>query len=297
MINRAAAAAVALFGMLSGALAQDGPRAFHLVPEDTKIISLTTTLIGTENPNGEFGVVVLTPSYRQTFDLFGNVGAILIGMPVGSMSASLGGGMLELETDPAQGDMFIGGLIGLVGSPSLSGMEYAQHKPGFRAGVAAKLFLPTGDYDPNRMINLGSNRWALHAALPISYVLGDTMLDPDLTTFELVPVVEIYGDNGEPFGGADVTGQAPVWGLQGHITRSFGPTVWASIDGYYAAGGETSTNGVGNDDAFEKITLGATLGLVLSQSTSLRLSYEKQVYSSQPDTSYDGFKASASYRF
>ena len=296
MITRLVAAAAVLLFTLTGAFAQDGPRAFHLVPEDTRIFSLTTTLLSTETPLGEFNVGVLTPAYRQTFDFFGNVGAILIGMPVGSMSASLGGGM-ELETDIAHGDLFIGGLVGLVGSPSLSPMEYAQHKPGFRAGVAAKLFLPTGEYESSEMLNLGTNRWSLHAALPISYVLGDTMLDPDLTTFELVPVVEIYGDNEEPFGGPSVTGQAPIWGLQGHVTRNFGPSVWASVDAYYAAVGETSINGVDQDNAYDKVTLGATLGLVLSQSLSLRLSYEEQVYSSATDTSARGFKASGSYRF
>ncbi len=296
MIAKLAAAAAALVLTATGAFAQDGPRAFHLVPEDTKILSLTTTLIEAETSVGEFGVVVVTPSYRQTFDLFGNVGAILIGMPVGTVSASLGGGMVELDTDVAQGDFFIGGLIGLVGSPSLAGLDYAQYHPGFRMGVAAKLFLPTGDYDPDRMINLGGNRWMLHAALPLSYVLGDTMLDPDLTTFELVPVVEIYGDNDAPYGGASVMSQDPVWGLQAHITRNFGPSIWASLDGYYATGGETSYDGVAMGDAEDTLTLGATLGLVLSPEFSLRMSYEELVYSSQ-DSTGRGAKISGSYRF
>ena len=78
--------------------------------------------------------------------------------------------------------------------------EYFQYKPGLQASVESKLFLPTGDYDPDRIVSLGQNRWTLEAGLPITYVLGDTMLDPSLTTFEVRPVVLVFGDNDDVFG-------------------------------------------------------------------------------------------------
>lgn len=296
MLLRITATLLAFAAMATAALAQDGPRAYHLVPEDTHIISFTTTFVHAENVNGVFDGGVLTPSYRQTFDLFGNVGAILIGIPVGGVSASLGGGVVEIDTDIAQGDLFLGGLVGLVGSPSLSPMEYAQYHPGLRVAVGGKLYLPTGDYDPDRMINLGGNRWSLHAVLPISYVLGDTMLDPDLTTFEIVPSVHIFGDNDDPYG-ADVMSQDPVFGLQGHITHNFNPMIWASLDGMYEFGGETTVNGVAQDDAEEQFTLGATLGVTLSSSFAMRFSYEEVIYSSEPDTTSRGFQATGSFLF
>ena len=284
--------------MITGALAQDGPRAFHLVPEDTKFISLTTTFLHSESDAGVFDVGVLTPAYRHTFDVFGNMGGILIGIPIGSLSASLNTqiGIIDMETDPAQGDLFVGGYLGLIGSPSLSPIEFAQYKPGFRAGVAAKLYLPTGDYDPDRLLNLGGNRWSLHAAVPISYVLADTMLDPNLTTFEIVPSVQIFGDNDDP-SLTGVTSQEPLWRVDGHVTRNFGPTVWASLDGSFVFGGETSSGGVPNSDAQETLAVGATLGLVLNPSVSLRLSYEETIHSNVPNSSARGFKGTVAYRY
>lgn len=296
MLLRITVTVLAFAATLTAAFAQDGPRAYHLVPEDTRILSLTTTILHTENANGVFDVAVTTPSYRQTFDLFGNVGAILIGIPVGGVDAELGGGVVNIDTGVAQGDLFVGGLVGLVGSPSLGPLEYSQYHPGFRMSLGAKLYLPTGDYDPDRMVSLGQNRWSLHTVLPISYVLGDTMLDPNLTTFELVPSIHIFGDNDDPYG-ADVSSQDPIFGLQAHITRNFGPMVWASLDGNYETGGETSVNGIARDDAQSVLALGATLGITFNPALSLRLSYEEVVYASDADTSGRGLQITGSYRF
>lgn len=293
------AALVAFLLMATGAFSQDGARAYHLKPEGTDIVSLTMNLLHTEVDGSIVDVGVLTPSYSGAIDVGGNAGTILIGLPVGALSASIdtGFGIIEQDTDPAQGDLFVGAQLGLVGSPSLAPMDYAQYQPGFRLGVATKLFLPTGDYDPTRIVNFGTNRWTLWASLPMSYVLADSMIDPELTTFELVPTVQLFGDNDDPFGGADVTSQAPIFLLDGHITHNFNSTVWASLDGTYLVGGETSADGVGRNDGKEAVSLGATLGLVLSPAFSLRMRYEEVVYSKQPDAVGRGLEIAAAYTF
>jgi len=299
MLLKAVVATAAAFMLTNAALSQDGARAHFLVPTDTKILSLTATFLEANVGGSDFKAGVLTPSYRGSIDLGGNAGTILIGIPFGSLSASLDTrmGIIDLSTDLAQGDLFVGAEVGLVGSPTLAPIDYAQYKPGFRASVAAKLFLPTGDYDSSRLLNLGGNRWSLQASLPISYVLGETMIDPALTTFDIMPVVQIFGDNEDSFGSADVTSQDPVWGVEGHITRTLTPTVWAAVDGYYERGGETSSDGVRNGDAKETLSLGATLGLTLSASLAVRLSYDEVVYTSEPDSAGRHMAVTAAYRF
>lgn len=307
MLARIALAVVASASMVTGALSWDGSRAYHLRPEGSSDISLTGTFLhaerirnlGAGDENTELAVGVLTPNYRHTFDVLGNVGAVLIGLPVGNMSFESSLGTVDIDTGFAQGDLVLGGALGLIGAPSLSLMEYVQHKPGFQVMAAAKLFLPTGDYDPNRMVNLGQNRWSLEASLPISYVLGDTMIDPELMTLEIRPVVQIFGDNEDPFSGipADVTSQDPIFGIEGHITRNFGNSVWAALDGYYQIGGDTSWDGVPQGDGEETLALGATLGLVFSPSLAMRLSYREQVYSNIPDSSSQTLEVTAAYLF
>ncbi len=301
-MSRIVLAAVASCLMITGALSQDGARTYYLLPQDTDILSLTGTLLHAEAAGSQFGVIVVTTSYRHWIDVAGNAGSILVGLPIGSLSASLGG-IVDLDTDLAQGDLILAGELGLLGSPSLAPMDYAQYKPGLRAGIAAKLFLPTGDYDSSRLLNMGGNRWSLEASLPISYVLADTMLDPELTTFEIVPSVQIFGDNNDPSpltdpsGLATVSSQEPLWTLEGHITRTFGPTVWVALDGYYVLGGQVSADGVPVGTAKESLSLGATLGLVLSPSVALRLSYLEQVYSNVPNSVARGVQLASAFAF
>jgi hypothetical protein len=296
---KTALAAVASLLMVGGALAQDGARAYFLLPQDTDIASLTATFLDAERNGSEFGVGVVTPSYRRAVDLGGNAGTILIGIPVGGLSASLdtGAEIVDLESETALGDLFVGAEWGFLGSPSLSPMEFAQYKPGLRASLAGKLFLPTGDYDSSQLLNLGGNRWSLQASLPISYVLADTMIDPELMTFEFVPNVQIFGDNDEPYDGASVMSQDPLWTIEGHVTRNFGPTLWAALDGYYKVGGRTYSDGVPDGESEETVSLGATLGLVLNPSLAFRLSYVEQVYSSVPDTAARGLEFSTAFSF
>jgi hypothetical protein len=285
--------------LITGAHAQDGARAFHLLPENTNVFSVTLDVVHAEIGGSVIDATAVTPSYRRSIDVLGNAGTILIGFPVGGLSASLGTpvGNINVNTPAALGDLFIGGSLGLFGSPSLSPLEYVQYKPGLRGTVSARLFLPTGAYDPNSPLNIGGNRWSLQASLPISYVLGDTMIAADLTTFEIMPTVQIFGDNTNPFGPATVTGQAPLFGLEGHITRNFGQAVWASLDGAFRWGGETSANGVSLGDAQQSFAVGATLGLTFTPTIAVRLSYEEILYSSAPNADGRSFRATSAFLF
>lgn len=299
MLKTTLAAIASLFLMLGGAQAQDGARAFALTPQGTDIISLTMNALHTEVGGSVVDVGVLTPSFRTAIEVGGNAGAILIGMPVGSLSGSidLGGTIIDQEADPAQGDLFVAAQLGLIGSPSLSPMDFAQYKPGFRLGVAGRLFLPTGDYDPDRFVNLGQNRWSLQASLPMSYVLADSMIDPQMTTLELVPTVTFFGDNNDPVGGvADVSSAAPLFSLEGHVTHNFSSQVWGGLDAAYVAGGETAYDGVSNNDAKQAVSLGATLGLILSPAFSLRIRYDEVVWSRNDDGGR-GLEIAAAYTF
>ncbi len=296
---KAILAAVFAVWMVTAAQAQDGARAYHLLPENTNIISLTMQSVHREIGGSEFDAAVLTPSYRRSIDVLGNAGTFLIGLPVGDLSAELATpiGTINLDNDIAFGDFFVGGSLGLFGSPSLSPMDYAQHKPGWRGSVAAKLFLPTGDYDSSRLLNLGGNRWSLQASLPISYVLGDSMIDPDLTTFEIMPVVQFFGDNDDAFGAASVLSQDPLFGLEGHLTRNFGQAFWGSLDAAIQYGSAITADDVPQGDAQETLALGATLGWTPSPTLAFRVSYEDVVYSNIPDAVSRNFRATTAFRF
>ena len=292
-------AAIASVLMIASAHAQDGARAYFPVPAGTNDIEGTLTVSHMEIPAGVFDSPVFTPSYRHTFDVMGDAVTFLIGLPVGKVSATLNTpfGPFPQETNPAQGDLFVGGTVGLVGAPALAPMDYATFQPGLAVSFATKLFLPTGNYDSSRFVNLGQNRWSFQASLPIMYVLGGSLVDPQVTTFELVPSVQIFGDNKDAPGPATVGSQAPLYGVEAHVTHSFNPMVWAAVDGFAAFGGETSFDGIAQKDGQQSLSLGATLGLTLSRSVALRLNYQEQVYSNVPKSVNRRFMGTAAFLF
>ncbi|MBB3146696.1 hypothetical protein FHS21_003112 [Phyllobacterium trifolii] len=149
--------------------------------------------------------------------------------------------------------------------------SWAAYDPGLSIGPLGKVYAPTGAFSGDKIIYLGADRWVGQIGLPISYYFGTSMLDPDLATLELVPSITFFDDSGD-------TSQDPILTLEGHVTRNLGRTFWASLDALYVYGGETSTNGIANDDAQKSLGLGATLGVNVTSSFSIKFSYGEFVY-------------------
>ena len=243
-------AAIASLLMVAGAQAQDGARAFFPVPAGTNDIDLTTTVTHTEVSGNVFDSIVFTPSYRHTFDLGGDAATFLIGLPVGTVSGTLG------DAPVAQGDLFVGGTIGLLGAPALTPMAYAQNPVGLSVSLSTKLFLPTGDYDSSRFVNLGQNRWSLQASLPISYVLGGSLLDP--TRFDdclellagpakiILPVDVVALSPGATFGPGAVDGEVETFDTElpeGWMGLDIGPRSAAMFSEIISTAGTVLWNG------------------------------------------------------
>src|SRR4051812_730152 len=86
------------------------------------------------------------------------------------------------ESAGGLGDVQLGFVYGLHGTPALTAEDYGRHRPGLAVNAMAKLFFPTGAYSSKRSINVGANRWALRLGAPIVYAIGKGMADPRLVT-------------------------------------------------------------------------------------------------------------------
>ena len=110
--------------------------------------------------------------------------------------------------------------------------------------------------------------------------LGGPLASPRLTTIELVPSVIYFRDNEDPFGASRLE-QDPLYKLEAHLTHNFNQALWASIDGFYQGGGETTTDGISDDNSQRSINLGASVGLNLSRTWSVQFSYGQTVSDSR----------------
>ena len=157
--------------------------------------------VGSVAPGSDFATNIVVFRYVQTFNLAGRQLTPFLILPFGGtrtlVDAADHGAM---ESSSGLGDVQIGGVLGLLGSPALSPQDFAVAKPGFSTGLFAKLYLPTGAYNAAQIANLGANRFAFQVGLPTTFALGTSYRDPALTTLELFPTLTFYQDNDEPHG-------------------------------------------------------------------------------------------------
>ena len=264
----------------------DGARAYQLLPKDTKVISQYyigtsgnfTPSDGTVISGADIDMDLGVTQFTQTFDINGHQAGVLALVPYGNVSGSL-----DLRpgsvtgSDSGFGDLALGFVYGLYNAPNLDREAFFKYDPGLSVNVLTRLTFPTGSYDSDRNLNLGGNRWVLELGLPVAYYLGQSFLDPSLTTFEIQPKVTIFGDNDDAVGGGQTLEQDAIYTIEAHITRNFGQAIWGSLDALYTYGGETQTDGIDGNNRQRSLALGVTGNLTLSESTSVKLTYGEVV--------------------
>lgn len=272
----------------------DGPRTYMLVPDDTTLYSVyyfhmngnQTADPSLVIPKGDLDIDLAAAMYTQTFDIGGKQGAYFGILPYGQIDGSLSAYGRSLDGSASGfGDLTLGAILGVYNSPNLSLQDYATRPVTPNMGVLAKLTLPTGNYSSDQVLNLGSNRWSLQLGLPMAYYIGSSMVDPRLTSFELTPSVIFFSDNDNPTGGASSLSQDALFQLEAHITHNLNSDLWVSFDALQTYGGETSLDGLSNDDKQHSFAVGATVNYALNKTSFVKASYGRTVVSNESGAS------------
>ena len=267
-------------GASSAAHAQDdGARLYMMVPDQTTIASFRFHLLhsnvasdeGTVNEGNDLDTKLGVFQFVQALRFGTDQSFIFLVVPGSRISAN------EVTDElTGFGDAQLGFVYGLHGTPALAPAAYADHPPGFALNLLAKIFFPTGKYSSKRSVNVGANRWALRLGVPVVYAIGERMADPQLTTIEAMPTVTFYSANEEPFGPSR-TKQKPLFIFEGHLTRGFTRSFWASLDLLWREGGEMKIDGIEAGNSQSAVSLGATGTFALPRNLSLRLSAGKVI--------------------
>jgi hypothetical protein len=126
--------------------------------------------------------------------------------------------------------------VNLYGAPALSLEDFKNYQQDTIVGASLEVTAPGGQYDADKLLNLGTNRWSVKPEVGISKHLG-------LVTLELAGGVRFYTDNDDFFGGK-VREQDPIYSVQGHLIYSFSHGIWAAMDAIFYTGGQTTVDGV-----------------------------------------------------
>jgi hypothetical protein len=281
------AAAVALFP-LQGFCAQDlAPRAYFIGPLHSNAVTLTYSvnsgevLVGGSLPITDFRATLNIPvfSVYHSMRFFGRSANIVASLPYGV-------GNFEGKVSGVSQSVYRSGLIDTVfrfsvnlkGGPAMSAGEFMKWRQKNLLGVSIKVVAPTGQYDPTKLVNLGSNRWAFKPELGYSGRRGHVVLDAYAGMWFFTTNPEFYSHNAI-FPGTRTQSQKPVASFEGHLGYDVKPFVWVSLDGNFWYGGRTSFNGVENPQTLQKNSrIGVTASVRVAKHQSLKFSYSRGAF-------------------
>jgi hypothetical protein len=228
--------------------------------------TLTDPSLPIKNVQADIDLYVL--GYVRTFGLAGR-GASL-GFVVPYARGEVSGDVFEQSRAVHRsgiGDVRLRLAVNLFGGPALSPRDFAQREPGPTLGGSLSVIVPTGQYEPSRLVNVGANRWALKPEIGFSYPLGPWF-------FETSAGAWLFTDNNDFFGGQR-RNQDSLYIGQVHAGYNFRPGLWLAVNGAYAIGGRTTVGGARSDDVQHNSRYGATLSLPLSTGWSAKVAWSK----------------------
>jgi len=176
--------------------------------------------------------------------------------------------------------------VNLVGAPALSRKEFASYRQKTIVGVGAQVVVPLGQYDPERLINLGANRWAFRAEAGVSHTHKRWFVDA-------VGGSWFFTENKDYYGGSTVS-QQPLPFVKGDVLYTFRRGLWAALSYGLATGGETSINGAPAANLQTNNRLAATFAYPLKPSTSFQLKYTSGL-STRLGADFDSYGALIQY--
>ena len=219
------------------------PRAFWPAPRGTKILSVGYSYSsGDTATDPTLPVVGLDSSlhtglvgYLQTLSVFGRTANLLLEVPYtgGSTVGTLNGAPARRHLS-GLGDLGITLSVNLLGAPSLNAEEFQALRatPRQILGASLRVQAPTGEYQADRVINVGANRWAGKAELGYIVPLHSRLL------LELEGGAWWFGNN-EDFLGV-TRAQEPVYSGEVHVVARFRAGFWASLDSNFYTGGRNT---------------------------------------------------------
>ena len=168
--------------------------------------------------------------------------------------------------------------INFIGAPALALSEFKDYKQNFVVGASLQVFLPLGQYDPLRLVNLGTNRFTIKPELGVSKTLGHLQV-------EITGGISFYTTNYDFYQGK-TRSQAPIGSIQGHVNYNFKKGIWAALDGTYYWGGHTTVDGIQGKDLQKNTRLGLTVAFPLGIHHSLKVNLSTGV-STRTGSDYD----------
>jgi hypothetical protein len=230
-------------------------------------------------------------AYVRSLDVWGKSGKVDIIIPEAWLTG-------QAEVSGQQKDRDVVGFadptvrfyVNLFGAPALalSTKEFAAYKQDTIVGVSLAVTAPGGQYDPQKLVNIGTNRWSIKPEIGLSKAWG-------ALTAEAAAGVYVFADNNQPFQGQTLA-QTPMYSFQGHLIYNFTQGIWGALDANYYTGGRTIRDNQTADNLQQNWRVGGTLAFPITRQHSIKLNGSTGVYS-RTGSNYDIVGIAWQYRW
>jgi len=209
-------------------------------------------------------------AYARAFDAWGKAAKFDAVLGAGCLSGSADSNGVPVSRDICGGlDPAFRVTVNFYGAPALRPAEFRGYRQDLILGASVQVIAPLGQYDPSRLVNLGTNRWTLKPELGLSKRLGALIVEAALGA-------AFFTTNDEFFGGK-TREQDPVVSTQLHLIYEFAGGTWLAVNGTYYTGGQTTVDGAKQNDELSNSRLGATLAFPVDRRNSIKLHANKGV--------------------
>jgi hypothetical protein len=240
-------------------------------------------------PNADIEGSIFIANYVRHLTLFNRPSSFLLNVSGGSIDADFNAqvsldflppgktpGIAFSQSSTGFADPSAQLAVNLYGAPPLKkNYDLIDYEPTLLLDAAVMLALPVGEYEDDKLVNLGLNRWYGRIAFPITYHFG--VFSPGYRkSLELIPSVWLFGEN-DDFMGQKLEND-PLWQIEAHLTNDFTPTFWGSLDVLYRGGFQSEINGLEVGEELEIGNLGITLNYEVNDNLSIKTGFSSNVF-------------------
>jgi len=220
-------------------------------------------------------------SYTRYFGFFGHTAWFAPGIPLAVLNGSVLGTNLNGSVSGAGDTSYEFGML-FKGGRALNPEEFADYKATTTVGASLIFTAPTGLYRADKILNLGADRWSFKPEIGVSFPFGSDQR----WVFDAYANSYFYTDNSS-YRGSAILRQGPLPAFEGHLSYAFGKgqNVVTSLDTRFSFKGDTSLNGIGQDDSQRNFILGTETIVSLNNKNQLTFIFEKAlVHTNGPAT-------------
>ena len=241
-------------------------------------------------PNADTEANVMIANYARHLTLFNRASSLAVNIAGGSADLDVNTSNIPPQFLPpgiAPGTTFSQSTSGfadpsvqldvnLFGTSQLkSTVDLVNYEPKWTLDAAVLLAFPIGEYDDDKLVNMGLNRWYGRVAFPFKYHFR--VFSPGyMTSLEITPSVWLFAEN-DDFVGQKLEND-PLWQLEAHLTHDFTRSFFGSLDLLYRGGFQSEINGVEVGDDLNIGNLGFTLNYQATDNLTIRTSYSSNVF-------------------